>query len=105
QQVMPDVAFVNLFGQTEGSPVTVLTPADHRLAADERPELLKSVGRAAPGVELRIDSPDGEGVGEVWARSKHSFVVDERGWQHMGHLGRIDDSGYLYLVGRRGDRL
>ena len=105
QEVMPDVAFVNLFGQTEGSPVAVLTPADHRLAAGARPELLKSVGRAAPGTELRIDDPDDAGVGEVWARCPHSFRTDDQGWQRTGDLGRIDDDGYLFLVGRRGDKI
>jgi acyl-CoA synthetase (AMP-forming)/AMP-acid ligase II len=105
QEVMPRVDFVNLFGQTEGSPVTVLTPADHRLAAHERPELLRSVGRAAPGTELRIDAPDEDGVGEIWARCPHSFVVDDEGWQHTGDLARIDDDGYVFLVGRRGDKI
>lgn len=105
QLVMPDAEFVNLFGQTEGSPVAVLTPEDHRLAAGPRPELLKSVGRPAPGVELRIHEPDDEGVGEVWARCPHSFLVDTQGWQRTGDLGRIDGDGYLYLVGRRGDKI
>lgn len=105
QLVMPDAQFVNLFGQTEGSPVAVLGPDDHRLAAGARPELLKSVGRSAPGVELRINEPDEEGVGEVWARCPHSFRVDTQGWQRTGDLGRIDDDGYLYLAGRRGDKI
>ena len=41
-----------------------------------------SVGRPAPGVELVIHEPDAEGVGEVWARCPHSFLVDDEGWQH-----------------------
>ena len=54
---MPGVAMVNLFGQTEGSPITCLTPADHALASAGRPELLQSVGRPVPGLELRINAP------------------------------------------------
>jgi acyl-CoA synthetase (AMP-forming)/AMP-acid ligase II len=104
QRLMPRVDFVNLFGQTEGSPLTVLTPEDHRAAAAGREELLKSVGRAAPGVELKIHEPGPDGAGEVWARSLHSFVVDDEGWQHSGDVGRLVD-GYLYLVGRRGDKI
>jgi acyl-CoA synthetase (AMP-forming)/AMP-acid ligase II len=104
QEVLPHVDFVNLFGQTEGSPVSVLTPADHRRALEGHPHLLSSVGQAAPGAELQIDAPDEHGVGEVWVRAPHSFVTDEQGWQHTGDLGRLED-GYLYLVGRRGDKI
>ena len=104
QEVMPGVDFVNLFGQTEGSPLTVLDADDHRAAASGQTELLRSVGRPAPGVELQIHDPDPNGIGEVWARSAHSFVVDEDGWQHTGDLGHLVD-GYLYLDGRRGDKI
>lgn len=104
QAVTPGVDFVNLFGQTEGSPLAVLSAQDHREAAAGREELLTSVGQAAPGVELQIHDPDPVGVGEVWARGRHSFVVDDDGWQHTGDLGYLAD-GYLYLVGRRGDKI
>jgi acyl-CoA synthetase (AMP-forming)/AMP-acid ligase II len=102
--VLPEVDFVNLFGQTEGSPLTVLTADDHRLAVAGREELLKSVGRAAPGVELQIHDPGPDGVGEIWARCSHSFVVDDDGWQRTGDMARLVD-GYAYLVGRRGDKI
>jgi acyl-CoA synthetase (AMP-forming)/AMP-acid ligase II len=102
--VLPEVDFVNLFGQTEGSPLTVLTADDHRLAVAGREELLKSVGRAAPGVEVRIHNPGEDGVGEIWARCAHSFVVDDDGWQRTGDMARLVD-GYVYLVGRRGDKI
>ncbi|MBY8862942.1 fatty acid--CoA ligase family protein [Nocardia sp. CA2R105] len=103
-QLRPDVDFVNLFGQTEGSPLTVLGPHDHRVAISGKEELLQSVGRAAPGVELRIAEAGPDGVGEVWAKSSHSFSVDAEGWQHTGDLGYLRD-GYLYLAGRKGDKI
>jgi acyl-CoA synthetase (AMP-forming)/AMP-acid ligase II len=104
QDVMPDVDLIELFGQTEGSPLTVLTPEDHRAAIAGHEELLKSVGRAAPGVELRIHDPGPGGVGEVWARCAHSFLVDAEGWQHTGDIGYLADD-YLYLAGRKGDKI
>jgi acyl-CoA synthetase (AMP-forming)/AMP-acid ligase II len=104
--VAPDLDLVNIFGQTEGSPITCLTPDDHRRIAKEgRTDLLQSAGRAAPGVELRIDAPDAAGVGEVLARAEHFFVADDGGWLHTGDLGRLDGEGYLFLVGRRGDKI
>jgi acyl-CoA synthetase (AMP-forming)/AMP-acid ligase II len=100
----PSLDCVELFGQTEGSPLTVLTAADHRAAISGNERLLKSVGRAVPGAELRIHHPDEHGIGEIWMRCAHSFLVDADGWQHTGDLGYLDD-GYVYLAGRMGDKI
>jgi acyl-CoA synthetase (AMP-forming)/AMP-acid ligase II len=102
---MPGVAMVNLFGQTEGSPITCLTPADHALASAGRPDLLQSVGRPVPGLELRIDAPDAAGAGEVLARAAHLSLTGPDGWLRSGDIGRLDAGGYLYLVGRTHDRI
>jgi acyl-CoA synthetase (AMP-forming)/AMP-acid ligase II len=104
-QMLPRARFGQIFGQTEGSPISCLTPADHVLAAAGRDDLLASVGRAAPGVELVVDQPDGDGLGEVWARAGHLFCVDEDGWLRTGDVGRIDGDGYLYLAGRKGEKI
>src|SRR5262249_42620287 len=72
---LPAVGLVNLYGQTEGSPITCLGPEDHIRIRDEgREDLLLSVGRAAPGVEVRVERPDASGVGEVAARAAHLFL-------------------------------
>jgi acyl-CoA synthetase (AMP-forming)/AMP-acid ligase II len=102
---LPGVRFVNLFGQTEGSPITALTMDDHDLAAAGHPHLLTSVGRAAPGVEVVIADPDEAGVGEIHARAEHLFRPDADGWLRTGDLGRFDEEGYLYLSGRKGDKI
>jgi acyl-CoA synthetase (AMP-forming)/AMP-acid ligase II len=103
--LLPGVRMVNLFGQTEGSPITCLTHADHALAVSGRPELLQSVGRPVPGLDLRIDAPDGAGDGEVLARAEHLSLPGPDGWLRTGDIGRQDDGGYLYLVGRTHDRI
>lgn len=102
---MPAVDLVSLFGQTEGSPITTLDPDDHRRAADGRPELLHTVGRAAPGLSLRIADPDGSGTGEVLAAAPHLSIHDDDGWLHTGDLGALDGEGYLRLSGRRNDMI
>jgi len=104
-EAMPGVRMLNMFGQTEGSPISVLTPDDHREAVAGRTELLRSVGRAAPGVELRVRDAGPDGVGEIDARADHLFRVDEAGWLRSGDLGRVAADGYLYLAGRRNDMI
>ena len=99
------VSFASIYGQTEGSPISCLTHDDHLRAAAGDEYLLASVGRAVPGVELRIAEPDGDGVGEVLARGPHLFRYAGDGWQHTGDLGWLDADGYLYLVGRKGDMI
>jgi acyl-CoA synthetase (AMP-forming)/AMP-acid ligase II len=99
---MPGMDFVNLYGQTEGAPLTCLSPEDHRAAAAGDERLLGSVGSPVDGVELTIHEPDDTGVGEVLTRGSHLFAPAEDGWLHTGDLGRIED-GRLFLVGRKGD--
>jgi acyl-CoA synthetase (AMP-forming)/AMP-acid ligase II len=103
---VPGVDLVDIYGQTEGSPITCLTADDHRrIAAEGRRDLLGSVGRAAPGVELRIADAGNDAAGEVVAWAGHLFRTDGDGWLHTGDVGRLDADGYLFLVGRKGDRI
>jgi malonyl-CoA/methylmalonyl-CoA synthetase len=74
-----------------------------------------SVGPALPGVGVRIADPDEEGVGGIevegpnvtagyWRnpdKTAESFTGD--GWFITGDLGRIDEDGYLWIVGRAKD--
>jgi acyl-CoA synthetase (AMP-forming)/AMP-acid ligase II len=100
-KVFPNVAFINVFGQTETlGAVTALGPDDHRAGR------AGSVGKAMPGVEVRIvdpatggDVPDGE-VGEFWVRAP--FTASE-GWVRSGDLVRRDSDGYLFAAGRLSD--
>ncbi len=102
---LPGLDLVQIYGQTEGSPITALTLDDHRRAADGDDRLLATAGRAAPGVELTIHAPDADGIGEVWARGAHLMKTDADGWVRTGDLGSLDAEGYLTLSGRTGEMI
>jgi long-chain acyl-CoA synthetase len=92
------------YGLTEAAPV--LTVAKPGSKAGQ-------VGKAIPGVEIKIDSPDATGVGEVLARGPNVMAgyTDEEatkavlsdGWLKTGDLGKLDKSGRLVIVGRSKD--
>ncbi|HEY0713555.1 MAG TPA: AMP-binding protein, partial [Polyangia bacterium] len=99
--------FYEGYGLTETAPVVSVTPPKSN-------PIPGSVGKPLPGVELKIDNPDASGVGEVITRGKNlmlGYWQDEEatakvvrdGWFHTGDLGRIDEDGNLFLVGRSKD--
>lgn len=104
-EALPKTRFLQIFGQTELSPISYLDHADHLRAADGRPDLLTSAGKPIRGAEITIEQPDEAGIGEIAIRAPHAFVVDADGWRRTGDLGLLDDEGYLHLHGRVNDRI
>ena len=104
-----DVGLSQGYGMTELSGNACFLDADgHRLAAGSRPELLRSAGMPAPGVELRL-APDGEILVRAaqimagyWNEPDLTARTIVDGWLHTGDVGRIDD-GYLFVVDRSKD--
>lgn len=92
-----------------------LTEAGGVLAAGSGSEMVKRpgcVGRPLPVVEVKIKDPSPEGVGEILARTPTAmsgYWGEEEsppasgGWISTGDLGRLDEEGYLYVVGRSKD--
>jgi acyl-CoA synthetase (AMP-forming)/AMP-acid ligase II len=118
----PEMNFVQVYGQTElAGGIVQLEPAAHRDA--DRPHLLLSAGKAAPGNEIRIVDPEsgdklppGE-AGEIWVRSNQRMsgylnrpeatadTITTDDWVRTGDIGRLDTGGYLYIEDRLKDMI
>jgi fatty-acyl-CoA synthase len=106
------------YGLTENSPVMTQTEPE-----DDLQYRVASVGRALPGIEVRVADPaTGESVpagiqGEVVCRGYSvmkgyynnpkatASAIDPNGWLHSGDLGVMDENGYLAITGRLKDMI
>jgi long-chain acyl-CoA synthetase len=91
------------YGLTETAPILTFNPL-HKLRVG-------TVGRAIPGVELRIGA-DGEILArganvmhEYFNKPDATAAVLKDGWFHTGDIGQIDAEGYLTITDRKKDLL
>ncbi|MCI8273630.1 MAG: AMP-binding protein [Clostridia bacterium] len=99
------IDLVQGYGLTETAPV---------IAAEiTRERRLGSIGRKMPSVEVKIEDPNEEGIGELLAKGDSIMLgyyeneeatkstIEPDGWLHTGDLGKIDKDGYIYIMGRK----
>jgi acyl-CoA synthetase (AMP-forming)/AMP-acid ligase II len=111
--LMPEAAVSNAYGMTEAGPAYTVLPKE------ETERRAGSVGRPLPPAEFVVVGDDelplpagevGELVIRVPGRPREYYrdpVATAETWRpdglHTGDLARIDEDGYVYIVGRRKD--
>lgn len=93
------------YGMTESAPMlTAETPQERKTG---------SIGRAIPGVQLKIADENPEGIGELIAKGPNitegyfenpeetAKLIDEDGWLHTGDLASVDEDGFVFIRGRK----
>ena len=101
-----DIGFniIQGYGLTETSPILTLNRVENFKDA--------AAGLPLPGVEIKINQPDRNGVGEIFTKGlnnmlgyykNQSATLDtfENGWFKTGDLGYFDDDGFLFICGRK----
>ncbi len=98
------INMLNGYGLTETSPVLS--------AENDRYKKPGSVAFPMPGMQIKIENPDENGIGEICAKgpcvmlgyyndAQATSEVLKDGWFHTGDLGYYDKNGYLFVSGRK----
>jgi acyl-CoA synthetase (AMP-forming)/AMP-acid ligase II len=120
-RALPEVDFVQAYGQTEAAPVVSVLPAEYHQVTGAHSGKLGSAGRPISTAEVCIvdaagtELPAGE-VGEVcvrgptvmlgyWNKPEQTATALRDGWLHSGDGGYLDADGFLYIVDRMKDMI
>ena len=93
------VNIVQGYGLTESSPVISVDTLEHNIPA--------SIGLPLHGVEVKIGDKQellarGPNIMQGYWKNPQATeaIIDQDGWLHTGDQARIDDAGFIYIIGR-----
>ncbi len=100
------IELIQGYGLTESSPVLTAESSDKKRAG--------SIGIPLKNVEIKIDNPDKDGVGEILGKGPNIMLgyyeneeatknALDNGWLHTGDYGYIDSDGFIFITGRKSD--
>jgi acyl-CoA synthetase (AMP-forming)/AMP-acid ligase II len=94
-----------MLGMTETGSVCLLSDDE----SDQPEHRRGSFGRPAPGFEVRVVDSElqlrGPLLMEGYCGRERHEVFDADGWYHTGDVVAVDDDGFFYFQGRRGDMI
>ncbi len=97
--------FAQAYGMTETGAIITATAPDFKG--------IGTVGYPLDHVQIKIDDPDENGIGEIMTRGKHVMIeyynnpaatretIEPDGWMHTGDLGFRDKKGFISITGRK----
>ncbi|MBK1787293.1 acyl-CoA synthetase [Prauserella cavernicola] len=118
---LPSWNLIQGYGCTEATALVTALPTRYHVLDQPESSKLRSAGRAAAGIEVRIVDLDGEEVprgtvGEIavrgpavmlgyWDKPEETAAVLRNGWLHTGDAAFMDDEGFVTIVDRLKDMI
>jgi acyl-CoA synthetase (AMP-forming)/AMP-acid ligase II len=113
QKMIPKTKIIVMYGQTEATARLSYLPFEF---FDSK---MGSIGKGIPGTKLQVVNEHGKRVkvgemGEIrargdnvspgyWNRPEDTKKTFRNGWLYTGDMGKVDEDGFIYIVGRNKD--
>ncbi|HLP57087.1 MAG TPA: class I adenylate-forming enzyme family protein [Fluviicola sp.] len=108
--LLPGTQIIMYYGSTEASRCAYIHYNENRHRLD-------FTGKRTINVELKIDNPDENGLGEICMKGPNVMLgywnnpeetakaIDADGWYRSGDWGIMDEDGYIKVIGRINDQI